>query len=108
VDKRSVPVVIAGREYRILSDADEESLQTVASHVDEAMRRIREKTGAVDSRDIAVLAALNFAREILALRAGRDPGAGADDWSPDRLRELTDLAESVLSKAPEAATATGR
>jgi cell division protein ZapA len=93
-EKRSVPVVIAGREYRILSDADEDSLQNVAAHVDEAMCTIREKTGAIDSRDIAVLTALNFAREILALKGGRN--VAGSEAPPDRLRALIDLAESAL------------
>jgi cell division protein ZapA (FtsZ GTPase activity inhibitor) len=100
VEKRSVAITIAGQEYRIRSEADEVSLKKVAAHVDATMRTIREKTGTVDSLDVAVLTALNFAREILALREGREGGADRAVLDPKRLRALIELAE-------EAAASTG-
>ena len=39
-----VTIKLAGKEYRIRSDANEEWLQRVASYVDEAMQNIRERT----------------------------------------------------------------
>lgn len=90
--RRSVPVRIRGKEFRILTDGDEASLRRVASLVDETMGRVEQHTGAVDTLDVAMLAALNLARELIDLREG-GAFAGADD---DRLRSLVEQAESAL------------
>ena len=50
MSKRSVAVQIAGQEYRIRSDADEDALHRLAGYVDRAMGRVRERTGTVDSQ----------------------------------------------------------
>jgi cell division protein ZapA len=104
--KRSVSVEIAGKQYRIRSDADEAWLHRLAGAVDDAMRQIRDRTDTVDSQEIAVLTALNLARELVDLRdqvaASRtdtgpptaEAGAGA---SPDRLRGLIERVEGVLA-----------
>ena len=90
--RRSVSVRIRGREFRILTDGDEDRLQRVAGLVDQTMGKVERHTGAVDTLDVAILAALNLARELLELRESDDP-AGAD---ADRLRSLVEQAESAL------------
>ena len=90
--RRSVSVRIRGKEFRVLTDGDEASLQRVAGLLDETMARVERRTGAVDSLDVAMLAALNLARELLELREG-GALAGADG---DRLRSLVEQAESAL------------
>jgi len=99
--RRSIAVRILGHEYRIKSDADEESVQRVARYVDETMVRIRERTKTVDSLDLAVLAALNLANDLLAHRNGTEAPAGAG-LDATRLRALIDLAESALAEPVEA------
>jgi cell division protein ZapA (FtsZ GTPase activity inhibitor) len=91
-DRRSVAVRIAGHEYKIRSDGDEEGLVRIAGYVDRAMDRVRERTGTVDSLDVAVLTCLNLAREILAHHEQRT--STRDD---DKLRALIDRVESVLA-----------
>ena len=59
--RRSVSVRIRGKEFRVLTDGDEASLQRVAGLLDETMARVERHTGAVDSLDVAMLAALNLA-----------------------------------------------
>src|SRR5690606_4988832 len=77
--KRSVSVRILGHEYRIRTDADPAGLARVESLVDETMRRLRARTGVVDSLDLAIMAALNLARDLTAERDARAlDGAGAD------------------------------
>ena len=99
--RRSIAVRILGHEYRIKSDAEEESVQRVARYVDETMVRIRERTKTVDSLDLAVLAALNLANDLLARRdEGVAPAGPALDAT--RLRALIDLAESALEEPAEA------
>jgi cell division protein ZapA len=93
--RRSVSVKLGGKEYRLRSDADPEWLQQVASYLDKSMQTIRERTNTVDSLDIALLAALNLAREVLQLREGATD-APVDGIDPDRLRGLIELVETEL------------
>ncbi len=99
--KRSVALQILGNEYRVVTEGDEAFLQRVAGLVDETMRRIRERTGSVDSVGVAVLAALNLARELMALReaSARESGPG----QARGLRKLIDLVESEASASLAAA-----
>lgn len=104
--KRSVAVRISGHEYRIRSDADEAWLQRVAGCVDAAMSQIRDRTGTVDTLDLAILTSLNLARQVLALRArvDRTPESGGA-VAEDRLRALIELAEGALGEAGRRAAA---
>ena len=96
MSRRSVAVQISGQEYRILTDSDEESLQRVASYVDETMERIRSRTGAVDSLEIALLTALNIARELVDARSG-----AAVAPPPTELRRLIERVEAVVGVPPD-------
>ncbi|MDH3283307.1 MAG: cell division protein ZapA [Myxococcales bacterium] len=89
--KRSVAVTIRGREFHIRSDEEPEVLQRIARYVDETMNYVEQRTGTVDSRDVALLAALNMARELLEEK-DRNAEGGAD---PERLRALIDRVESA-------------
>jgi cell division protein ZapA (FtsZ GTPase activity inhibitor) len=93
---RSVSVWIRGQEFRILSDDDHESLQRVASYLDETMGKVEQRTGTVDSLDVALLTALNLARELVGIREGR-LDAGTSGVDPGRLRSVIELAESALT-----------
>jgi cell division protein ZapA (FtsZ GTPase activity inhibitor) len=91
--RTSVPVRIRGREFRVRTDGDEETLQRVARHLDETLSRIEEKTGTVDSLDVALLAGLNLAREVVELRDAGPEGFAVPEG---RLAALIQLAESAL------------
>lgn len=91
-ERRSVPVRIRGKEFRIRSDEDAEELQRIAAYVDATMRKVEARTGAIDSLDVAMLTSLNLARELVSQRAHSLPQG--------RLRDLIELAESGLE--PEA------
>jgi cell division protein ZapA (FtsZ GTPase activity inhibitor) len=103
---------LAGKEYRLRSDSSEESLQQVASYVDQSMQKIRERTDTVDSLDTALLTALNLAREVLHLRNLNAGSRGAknegnDGASRDRVEEVPDgrlrvLIEQIESALPAA------
>ena len=97
--KRSIAVRILGQEYRIRSDADESSVQRIASLVDETMAKIRERTRTVDSLDLAVLAALNLASELLASRTA--PREGGEWIDGERLRSLVVAVESAAAASAE-------
>ena len=89
---------MGGQEYKLRSDEDPEALQRVASLVDESMERIRSRTDTVDSLAIAMLAALNIARELMELRQAHgdvaDSQAIAD---PERLRPLIEQVEAAAA-----------
>ena len=104
--RRAVTVRIAGKDYGIVSDADEAWLQHVATRVDEAMELVRDRTETVDSLDVAVLTALNLARELMLLReqagslgTGRVEAAGSF-VDPVRLQDLIAFAEGALAPQP--------
>ena len=86
-EKRSVTVNIRGQELRIRSDESPELLAQIAKIVDATMRRVEERTGAVDTLDVAMLTALNLAREIVETRGTRPSG--------HRLRSLIERAEAA-------------
>jgi len=89
-EKRTVSVRIRGQEFRIRSDEPPEQLARIARAVDETMARVEKRTGAVDSYDVAMLTALNLAREVVAIDSQR----GAVESG--RLRSLIEIAESAL------------
>jgi len=94
--RRTITVRIHGQEYRIRSEADEGSVRRAAAFVDETMTRIRERTEAVDTLDVAILAALNLANHLLAARAAAEE-RGARELAVDqqRLAGLWELVEQL-------------
>ena len=99
VARRSVAVSILGHEYRIRSDADEQFVRRVAALVDDTMARIRERTQTVDSLDLAVLAAVNLANDLLIERDRLpevpESQSGSSLVDPKRVAALCELAESA-------------
>jgi cell division protein ZapA (FtsZ GTPase activity inhibitor) len=94
MSKKSVAVRIAGHEYKILTEGDGDGLRQIAKDVDRAMARVRERTGTVDTLDVAVLTCLNLAREIIDLK-DRPTELASDD----RLRGLIHRVEELLPQA---------
>lgn len=98
--RRAVPVRINGREYRVVTDRDQDWMVRVAELVDRAMVRVRDETETVDSLDVAVLTALQLAQNLMILRdEGVEPPAAdraRNRADAQRLRELVQLAEEAL------------
>jgi len=95
--KPVVAVQIRGQEFRIRTDDDEASLQRVARYLDSTMATVEKKTGTVDSLQLALLSALNLARELVELRErGEVRASSASDVDPERIEALIELAESAL------------
>lgn len=98
--RRRVTVRLNGKDYRVVTDADPEWLQDVADKVEAAMAHVRDRTETVDSLDVAVLTALNLARELMILKEqgvmapGSDPAQHRADAK--RLREIVKLAERAV------------
>ena len=97
--KHSIAVRILGQDYRIATDGEassEEQIQAAATLVDETMRRIRERTGTVDTQHVAVLAALNVGNRCLALREEARRAQG-EPMDPERVRALIERVEAALA-----------
>lgn len=92
-----VTIQIRGQEFRIRTDGESDALQRVANYLNETMALVEQQTGTVDSLDLALLSALNLARELVELREGRSAGSGAPGVDPSRLANLIELAESALA-----------
>jgi cell division protein ZapA len=68
---KTLDVSIMGREYRIACPPEQEkALLEAVVYLDRKMREIREQGKVVGVERIAVMAALNTAHELLALRGG--------------------------------------
>jgi cell division protein ZapA (FtsZ GTPase activity inhibitor) len=93
----TVSVRIRGREFRIKTDEDEQSLQRVAGYLDETMKGVEQRTGTIDSLDVVTLTALNLAREVV-----RQRGDGGGAPSSRRLRALVDRVEAAVSASGDA------
>jgi cell division protein ZapA (FtsZ GTPase activity inhibitor) len=99
--KPVVAVSIRGQEFRIRTDGDAESLQRVAKYLDDTMATVEERTGTVDSLQLALLSALNLARELVERReSGGVQASSAGSVDPDRFASLIELAESALEAHP--------
>ena len=98
MSNQPVAIRVRGREYMIRTDGDVDDLERIAACLDDTMARVEERTGTVDSLGVAMLTALNLAREVVELReAGGTPADAA------RLRELIELAESSVEAVPASA-----
>jgi cell division protein ZapA len=70
---KTVKVEIYDQSYHIRGELDEDYVAELAAFVDARMRSVAEATRTVDSLRVAVLAALNIADELHALREQQGP-----------------------------------
>ncbi len=95
-NQQPVTISIRGQEFHIRTDDDEAALQRVAKYLDETMSMVERKTGTVDSLQLALLSALNLARELVELRDSGVSGPASPRVDFRRLTALTELAESAV------------
>lgn len=94
----TIKVEIYDQAYTVRSDGDPEYLKQLAEYVDERMREISSGTLTVDSRKVAILAALYIADELHRLRKVHEQ---ADDQLATRSAECSEMLDRLL-KAPRA------
>ena len=96
-DALSVTVRIMGKEYSVVCPPEEhEALVKSADYLNERMTSIRRRGKALGAEKIAVMAALNIARELLEIK-GVEGVATASPESVQRLRQLSLDIDSTLS-----------
>jgi len=92
----TIKVEIYDQAYTVRSDGDPEYLKQLAEYVDRRMREISSGTLTVDSRKVAILAALYIADE---LHQSRRLHEQADEQLATRSVECSDMLDRLL-KAP--------
>src|SRR6476660_3434150 len=92
----TIKVEIYDQAYTVRSDGDPEYLKQLAEYVDQRMREISSGTLTVDSRKVAILAALYIADELHQLRRQTEQ---ADDQLATRSAECSELLDRLL-KSP--------
>ena len=92
----TIKVEIYDQAYTVRSDGDPEYLKHLAEYVDQRMREISSGTLTVDSRKVAILAALYIADELHQLRRLHEQ---ADDQLATRSAECSEMLDRLL-KAP--------
>jgi len=95
----TIKVEIYDQAYTVRSDGDPEYLKLLAEYVDQRMREISSGTLTVDSRKVAILAALYIADELHQLRRAHEQ---ADDQLATRSAECSELLDRLL-KSPRPA-----
>src|SRR4029434_3272799 len=89
----TIKVEIYDQAYTVRSDGDPEYLRQLAEYVDERMREISSGTLTVDSRKVAILAALYIADELHQLQKMHDQ---ADEQLATRSAECSEMRDRLL------------
>jgi cell division protein ZapA len=66
--KKNYNINILGQELSVLSDADDEQVARVIQLVNEKMNEVSKSANNLKALDVAILAALNVAEDLLKLR----------------------------------------
>ena len=88
-------IEIYDQSYNVNADQNEEYLNELAAYVDDKMRDVAEATRTVDSLKVAVLAALNIADEMFALRERQQQIEGP---LRERVEKCVELVEKALAQ----------
>ena len=91
MEKRSIEVEIFGHRYTVKSDFSEEQVKRVAAYVDGKMREVAQGTKSVDSLHIAMLTALNIAKDYLQEKGNTEELLQQIEEKTDRLDEFIAL-----------------
>ena len=78
MEKKRVSVQIEGRSYSLITTDDEKYVQKVANEVLSHIRKAAQSTKQLDTRDCAVLAALNFCDDASARASAKTGSAMAE------------------------------
>src|SRR5262245_42676449 len=92
----TIKVEIYDQAYTVRSDGDPEYLKQLADYVDQRMREISSGTLTVDSRKVAILAALYIADELHQLRKMSEQ---VDEQLATRSSECSEMLDRLLKPA---------
>lgn len=97
--KKEIRLEIYGQTYSVAGELDPAYLEQLARTVDAKMRALARQTDTLDTRRLAVLAALNLADELLQLKEkpAPEPDSVPHQFAA-RLQACHRLLESALSR----------
>ena len=80
-------IQIYGKTYSLKSSSDQMSMEDVAAYVDAKMRELAAALSKTSSADLAVLAALNIAQELMELQKQNDANDKSNEEKIGRMIE---------------------
>ena len=89
--KRTVEVAILGQKFMVRSDSDDNYVNKIAGYVNDKVTEITSKAGNIPSLNIALLAAMNIADELLRSRNEKDRVFDGVQKKLEGMIELIDL-----------------
>ena len=91
-------IQIYGKTYSLKSSSDQVSTEEVAAYVDAKMRELAEVRSKTSSADLAVLAALNIAQELMELQNQTEANDKAQGEKIGRMLEALEEEIQVVEK----------
>ena len=91
-------IQIYGKTYSLKSSSDQVSTEEVAAYVDAKMRELAEVRSKTSSADLAVLAALNIAQELMELQNQTEVNDKAQGEKIGRMLEALEEEVQVFEK----------
>jgi cell division protein ZapA len=91
-------IQIYGKTYSLKSSSDQVSTEEVAAYVDIKMRELAEVRSKTSSADLAVLAALNIAQELIDLQNQTEANDKAQDEKIGRMLRTLEREIQVIEK----------
>ncbi len=91
-------IQIYGKTYSLKSSSDQVGTEEVAAYVDAKMRELAEARSKTSSADLAVLAALNIAQELMELQKQTDSKDKAHEEKIGRMLEALEEEIEVIEK----------
>jgi cell division protein ZapA len=83
--REMVEVEILGESYTLKSETSPEYTRRVAEHVDRTAREIREESGVMDQKKVAILTALAVTDQLFRMREGLEVVKGLAEKRAERL-----------------------
>lgn len=93
---QDVRVEIYGQVYSLRTSLDPAYIEELAQLVDARMRALASQTDVVDTRRLAVLAALTLADELRQAQPAAAPAPAASDDVLHRIQALSEVLEAAL------------
>ena len=91
-------IQIYGKTYSLKSSSDQVGMEEVAAYVDTKMRELAEMRSKTSSADLAVLAALNIAQELMELQNQTEANDKAQSQKIGRMLEALEGEIQVVEK----------
>jgi cell division protein ZapA len=91
-------IQIYGKTYSLKNSSDQVSTEEIAAYVDAKMRELTEVQSKTSSANLAVLAALNIAQELMELQNRTEANDKAQDEKIGRMLEALEEEIQVIEK----------